>query len=94
MYYTTVSYTHLDVYKRQVTDNVIPKDIEIFLKDQLSDGNNKLDVVAKTFVKEVAKVSKDTNFPSAFAQELSRLTGQKYLGGKEDDITVVIVRVT
>lgn len=77
-----------------VTDNVIPKDIEIFLKDQLSDGNNKLDVVAKTFVKEVAKVSKDTNFPSAFAQELSRLTGQKYLGGKEDDITVVIVRVT
>ncbi|KAK6456621.1 phosphatase 2C-like domain-containing protein [Scheffersomyces xylosifermentans] len=76
-----------------VTDNVIPKDIEIFLKDQLDEKSNKLDEVAQLFVKEVVKVSKDTNFPSAFAQELSRLTGQKYLGGKEDDITVVLVKV-
>lgn len=75
-----------------VTDNVVPQDIEIFLKDQFSSGN-KLPDVSKAFVKEVVKVSKDPNFPSAFAQELSRLTGQRYLGGKEDDITVVMVRV-
>lgn len=77
-----------------VTDNVVPKDIEIFLKDHLEDKQNaRLDEVAKKFVSEVVKVSKDANFPSAFAQELSRLTGQKYLGGKEDDITVVLVKV-
>lgn len=77
-----------------VTDNVVPKDIEIFLKDHLEDNKKaKLDEVAKKFVSEVVKVSKDGNFPSAFAQELSRLTGQKYLGGKEDDITVVLVKV-
>ncbi|EGW30653.1 uncharacterized protein SPAPADRAFT_142659 [Spathaspora passalidarum NRRL Y-27907] len=76
-----------------VTDNVVPQDIEIFLKDQLGENSKKLDEVATTFVKEVVTVSKDHNFPSAFAQELSKLTGQKYLGGKEDDITVVLVQV-
>lgn len=73
-----------------VTDNVIPQDIEIFLKDQ---STKPLEDVSAMFVQEVVKVSKDPNFPSAFAQELSRLTGQRYLGGKEDDITVVIVKV-
>lgn len=75
-----------------VTDNVIPQDIEIFLKDH--EGNNKpMEEVSSKFVQEVVKVSKDPNFPSAFAQELSRITGQRYLGGKEDDITVVMVKV-
>lgn len=78
-----------------VTDNVVPQDISLFLKDQLEDKPQKsLEQVASTFVKEVVGVSKDMRFPSTFAQELSRLTGQKYLGGKEDDITVVLVRVT
>lgn len=77
-----------------VTDNVVPKDIELFLKDQFEkDPQVKLENVLTKLVEEVAKVSKDTNFPSAFAQELSRLTGQKYLGGKEDDITIVLIRV-
>lgn len=78
-----------------VTDNVIPKDIENFLRDQLDDKDSEkhLGIAAELFVKEVVKVSKDSNFPSAFAQELSKLTGQKYLGGKEDDITVVLVKV-
>lgn len=75
-----------------VTDNVVPQDIEIFLKDQFAQ-DKKLPDISALFVKEVVKVSKDPNFPSAFAQELSRLTGQRYMGGKEDDITVVMVRV-
>lgn len=73
-----------------VTDNVIPQDMELFLKDQ---NTRTLEEVSAKFVQEVVKVSKDPNFPSAFAQELSRLTGQRYLGGKEDDITVVMVKV-
>lgn len=78
-----------------VTDNVIAQDISLFLKDQLENNPQKpLEQVARTFVKQVVRVSKDMKFPSTFAQELSRLTGQKYLGGKEDDITVVLVRVT
>lgn len=77
-----------------VTDNIIPADMEIFLKDKIEQENLELGEIATKFVKEVVKVSRDPNFPSAFAQELSRLTGQKYLGGKEDDITVVLVKVT
>lgn len=76
-----------------VTDNVVPGDIENFLRDQLQDKKENLGDTAKLFVNEVVRVLRDLNFPSAFAQELSRLTGQKYLGGKEDDITVVMVRV-
>lgn len=75
-----------------VTDNIIPNDIEIFLRDSF-EKNLDQKVITSNFVKEVVKVSKDPNFPSAFAQELSRLTGQRYLGGKEDDITVVMVKV-
>lgn len=75
-----------------VTDNVVPQDMELFLRDQ-AEKNTPLPEVATRFVQEVVKVSKDPNFPSAFAQELLRLTGQRYLGGKEDDITVVMVRV-
>lgn len=77
-----------------VTDNVIPQDIEIFLKDQFETTSNNLSQISSKFVQEVVKVSKDPNFASAFAQELSDLTNQKYLGGKEDDITVVVIKVT
>lgn len=76
-----------------VTDNVVTQDIENFLRDNLEDSNYKLMEVSKKFVKEVVKVSKDPNFPSAFAQEISRLTGQEYLGGKQDDITIVLVKI-
>lgn len=78
-----------------VTDNVVPQDIELFLQDNISSTLTPEEIGNATtkFVKEVVKVSKDANFPSAFAQELSRLTGQKYLGGKEDDITVVVAKV-
>lgn len=75
-----------------VTDNIIPQDIELFLKDQDLLGSSLAQVSSK-LVQEVVKVSKDPNFPSAFAQELSRITGQKYLGGKEDDVTLVMVKV-
>lgn len=76
-----------------VTDNVVPDDMAVFLRDQFSVPNPDLEAISKKLVSEVVKVSKDPNFASAFAQELSRLTGQRYLGGKEDDITVVVVRV-
>lgn len=75
-----------------VTDNVVPQDIEVFLQDQFAQ-QKRLPEISAQLVKEVVKVSKDPNYPSAFAQELSRLTGQRYMGGKEDDITVVMVKV-
>ncbi|PSK38227.1 hypothetical protein C7M61_002784 [Candidozyma pseudohaemuli] len=75
-----------------VTDNVVPQDIEVFLRDK-KEKQATLPDTATSLVSEVVKVSKDQDFPSAFAQELSRLTGQKYLGGKEDDVTVVLVEV-
>lgn len=77
-----------------VTDNIITQDMEIYLQDNLYGENPKtLQQVSSQFVKEVVKVSKDPNFSSSFAQELSKLSGQQYLGGKEDDVTVVFVKV-
>ncbi|CAH6721449.1 protein phosphatase 2C homolog 7, mitochondrial [[Candida] jaroonii] len=75
-----------------VTDNVVPEDIGNFLKDSLSKGELLPDI-SKNLVSQVVKLSKNPEFPSNFAQELSKLTGQKYLGGKEDDITIVLVQV-
>ncbi|KAL7666526.1 Protein phosphatase [[Candida] zeylanoides] len=77
-----------------VTDNIVPQDIEVFLRDRdAASATVDLRAVAQEFVAKTVELSRDSNYPSAFAQELSRLTGQKYLGGKEDDITVVFARV-
>ncbi|ONH64946.1 Protein phosphatase 2C 7, mitochondrial [Cyberlindnera fabianii] len=73
-----------------VIDNIDVKDIELYLSDNENKG---LDEVSKTFVNNVAALSKDENFPSVFSQELTKITGQFYSGGKEDDITVVMVKV-
>lgn len=73
-----------------VIDNIDIKDIELFLKDN---ENTDLTALSKDFVQKVNKLSIDENFPSVFSQELSKLTGQFYTGGKEDDITVVFVKV-
>lgn len=73
-----------------VIDNICTDDIEIFLKDN---ENTNLNVLAKDFVDKVNKLSLDENFPSVFSQELTKITGQQYSGGKEDDITVVFVKV-
>jgi protein phosphatase PTC7 len=73
-----------------VIDNIDVKDIEIFLADNEKTDLNSL---AKDFVAKVNTLSLDETFPSVFSQELSKLTGQHYTGGKEDDITVVFVKV-
>ena len=76
-----------------VTDNIAPEDIELFLKDNSKMLSNDLDKFSKTLVQNVVKLSKDPNYPSVFAQEISKLTGKLYKGGKEDDITLVLVKV-
>lgn len=77
-----------------VTDNVVSEDIGRFLKDKFElNSSISLGDVSQALVDNVVRVSKDTNYPSSFAQELSKLTGLKYLGGKEDDITIILVRV-
>ncbi|AMD19750.1 HCL401Wp [Eremothecium sinecaudum] len=74
-----------------VTDNIDRKDMEIFIKDR--EGINDLQAATDEFVSKVAELSKNKMFPSVFSQEVSKLTGKPYLGGKEDDITVVAVKV-
>lgn len=76
-----------------VTDNISYEDIQLFLRDNEQKLATDLLAVSQDFVSKVAKLSKDPNYPSVFAQELSKLTGKDYRGGKEDDITVVMVRV-
>ncbi|SCU96007.1 LAME_0F14466g1_1 [Lachancea meyersii CBS 8951] len=75
-----------------VTDNIATGDMELFLSNNAENGD--LQDVTQMFVDQVIKLSKDANFPSVFAQEMSRLYGQRYLGGKEDDITVVVIKAT
>ncbi|SCU91667.1 LADA_0F11320g1_1 [Lachancea dasiensis] len=74
-----------------VTDNIATGDMELFLSNSASGED--LQHISQKFVNQVVQLSKDTNFPSVFSQEMSRLTGKRYLGGKEDDITVVVVKV-
>lgn len=76
-----------------VTDNIAYDDMELFLLDHESKEDQDLQSIAQEFVKKVVKLSKDPNYPSVFAQEISKLTGKQYRGGKEDDITVVFVKV-
>ena len=76
-----------------VTDNIATDDIELFLKDNAARTNDELQLLSQKFVDKVVSLSKDPNYPSVFAQEISKLTGKNYSGGKEDDITVVVVRV-
>lgn len=73
-----------------VIDNIDVKDIELYLKDN---EKTPLEELSSKFVQNVYTLSLDENFPSVFSQELSQLTGQFYSGGKEDDITVVMVKV-
>lgn len=75
-----------------VTDNIAIEDIELFLKDR-EKVHQDLDSTSQDFVSEVVKLSKDPLFPSVFAQEISKIEGKRYTGGKEDDITVVMVKV-
>lgn len=74
-----------------VTDNIATEDMEIFLKDHADTQD--LQATSEEFVSQVVKLSKNPHFPSVFAQEISKLTGKHYTGGKEDDITVVVVKV-
>lgn len=76
-----------------VVDNIDTQDIEIFLKDNSETMNTDLQKVTETFVSKVVQLSRDPNFPSVFSQALSKLTGKEYNGGKEDDITVVMIKV-
>ena len=63
------------------------------MRDNESRIDKDLQAVTDEFVRNVVKLSRDPNFPSVFSQEYSRLKGKEYRGGKEDDITVVVVRV-
>lgn len=76
-----------------VTDNVATEDMELFLKDNHSLVDSDLQRASQEFVDKTVQLSKDPGFPSVFAQEVSRLTGQRYSGGKQDDITLVVVKV-
>lgn len=76
-----------------VTDNIATDDIELFLTENTETVNTNLQGVATDFVDKVVALSKDPNYPSVFAQEISKLTGKPYRGGKEDDITVIVVKV-
>ncbi|CCF58120.1 hypothetical protein KAFR_0D04720 [Kazachstania africana CBS 2517] len=75
-----------------VTDNIGTEDMELFLKDNEDQILQDLESVSKDFVSKVVSLSKDPEYPSVFAQELSKLTGKTYGGGKQDDITVVVVK--
>lgn len=76
-----------------VTDNISSEDMQLFLRDNESTVGSDLQSVTQEFVSKVVKLSKDPNYPSVFAQEITKLTGKDYRGGKEDDITVVVVKV-
>lgn len=72
-----------------VTDNIFPQDIEIFLNDN---NAKPLQNLADELVDNVYKLSIDEQYPSVFAQQYSQIYGRRITGGKEDDITIVLVK--
>ncbi|CCK68887.1 type 2C protein phosphatase PTC7 KNAG_0B04530 [Huiozyma naganishii CBS 8797] len=76
-----------------VTDNIDTGDIELFLRDNEAQVETDFQNAAKELVAKIVTISKDPKFPSVFSQELTKLTGKLYQGGKEDDITMVMVHV-
>lgn len=56
-------------------------------------SSSNLDDLNKKFVESVHKDSKDNTFYSEFVREYNELTNGRYTGGKEDDITVLVVKV-
>ncbi|SSD58700.1 related to Protein phosphatase 2C homolog 7, mitochondrial [Saccharomycodes ludwigii] len=80
-----------------VTDNVDTGDLANFLRDNeistKTQSQENLDRITKDLVGKTVALSKDPQFPSIFSQELSKITGANYVGGKEDDITLVLVKV-
>ena len=75
-----------------MVDNWENKKIEEWWSKKLA-TNEDLDVLNKQFVQEVTKCSKDPNFMSSFVKEYNHLNNSSYIGGKEDDITVLVVKV-
>ncbi|ANZ77329.1 BA75_04370T0 [Komagataella pastoris] len=87
-----------------ITDNVSVDDLSLFLTDKVAEfrkGATKSTAVdSKTLLaigmeltSKVNKLSLDETYPSVFAQRLSHLTRMRYMGGKYDDITCVLVYV-
>lgn len=76
-----------------LVDNVGPEDIEIYLDDNLGEKQKKLGETNSKLVTDVVTLAKNPSFDSVFSQELSKVTGQHYTGGKPDDVTSVMVYV-
>lgn len=56
-------------------------------------ADSDLDELNRRFVELVNIDSKDQTFYSEFVREYNQLTNRRYTGGKEDDITVLVVKV-
>lgn len=75
-----------------MVDNWENKKIEEWWSKKLA-TNEDLDVLNKEFVQEVNKCSRNPDFMSSFVREYNKLSNTTYIGGKEDDITVLVVKV-
>ncbi|KAL6930868.1 hypothetical protein ACO0R3_003991 [Hanseniaspora guilliermondii] len=75
-----------------MVDNWGNQKIEGWWSDKLS-TNEDLDSLNRKFVDEVVACSKDHRFMSSFVREYNMLNNSSYVGGKEDDITVLVVKV-
>lgn len=76
-------------------DNIGPEDIAMYLDDHLTtqDSYKKIGEFNKDLVAHTVQVAKNPQFQSVFAQRLSKMTGQSYIGGKPDDVTAVMVYI-
>ncbi|CAI8492157.1 unnamed protein product [Hanseniaspora opuntiae] len=75
-----------------MVDNWGNRKIEEWWSAKLATSED-LDSLNKKFVDEVTACSKDQKFMSSFVREYNMLTNSSYVGGKEDDITVLVVKV-
>lgn len=73
-------------------DNMWNADIEKVISENLTKSMPKtkiMQLIADLLAKTSNKNGKDQSFKSPFSDECSKKSGQKYIGGKLDDVTVV-----
>ncbi|CCH62478.1 hypothetical protein TBLA_0H01920 [Henningerozyma blattae CBS 6284] len=75
-----------------LVDNIEPNDIALFISNRFASKDNSKSIV-QSLLNYAEKLSKDPNYESVFAKEFTKMSGQYYVGGKEDDITMIYVQV-
>lgn len=74
-------------------DNIPTQDIIKIINAELQKRPDDLKVAIDNLIKVATALSKDPSYESVFAKQISQFYNTPYTGGKEDDITAILIQV-